>query len=52
MLLGEQNATFLCDTVGVSTAETDYAISRLSVTFKDAFACKDKDLMLANSFSA
>lgn len=38
--------------LGVSKTEADYASSRLAVTCKAAFACKDKDVMLANSFSA
>lgn len=50
-ILGEQNITVLCDSVGVSKTEADYASSRLVMTCKAAFACKDKDLMLANSFS-
>lgn len=51
-ILGEQNINVLCDSVGVSKTEAVYASSRLAVTCKAAFACKDKDLMLAHSFSA
>lgn len=51
-IFGKQNITVLCDSVGVSKTEADYAISGLSVTFKAAFTCNEKDLMLANSFSA